>query len=53
MCIEAEEYFDKNSIDYTLYLMTDEEYSTKVAEYKAYSSFNKEIGEEILSYIEK
>jgi hypothetical protein len=35
MCVEAEKYFDKNNIDYTLYLITDEEYNTKVAEYKA------------------
>jgi glutaredoxin len=75
MCVEAEKYFDKNNIDYTLYLITDEEYNTKVAEYKAkfetsegvsttfgyypfiflenkaYSGFNEEIGEEILSSI--
>jgi hypothetical protein len=77
MCVEAEEYFEENNIDYTLYLITDEEYNTKVAEYKAkfetsegvssaysyfpliftpekaYSGFNEEIGEEILSYVEK
>ena len=77
MCIEAEEYFEEKNIDYTLYLITDEEYNTKVAEYKAkfetsegvssaysyfpliftpekaYSGFNEDIGEEILSSIEK
>jgi len=77
MCVQAEEYFEEHNIDYTLYLITDEEYNTNVAEYKAkfetsegissaygyfpliftpekaYSGFNEEIGEEILSYVEK
>ena len=75
MCIKAEEYFDKNGIEYTLHLNTEEDFNTKLEEYrsqydssegvstsfgyypfifiegKAYSGFNEEIGEEILSSI--
>jgi hypothetical protein len=73
MCVEAEEFFKENGIEYTLYLTTDEDFNTKLEEYRAeynnsrgvsdsfgyypfiftedtaYSGFNEEIGEEILT----
>jgi hypothetical protein len=35
MCIEAEEYFDENGVEYTLHLTTEEDFNGKLEEYRS------------------